>query len=91
MKRLLKRNKIETYYYKNSVKILGIHSGISGDVTDISGNVSGIIGDVSGIRGDVSGISGDVTDIRGDVDLCDITTDERTAGLTIEDLITDEK
>ena len=77
MKRLLKRNKIETYYYKNSVKILGIHSGISGDV--------------SGIRGDVSGISGNVTGISGNVDLCDITTDERIAGIKIEDLIMDKK
>jgi len=84
MKRLLKRNKIETYYYKNSVKILGIHSGIRGDVSGISGDVSDISGNVAGISGDVSGIS-------GNVDLCDITTDERIAGIKIEDLIMDKK
>ena len=46
MKRVLTRISVETYYYRNDKKILGVHE-------NIRGNVSGINGDVSGIRGDV--------------------------------------
>jgi len=49
--------------------------------------VSGIRGDVSGIRGDVSGIRGDVSGIRGDLDDCEITDEDRTKGINIEELL----
>jgi hypothetical protein len=54
-------------------KIVGMHSGISGDA--------------SSIRGDVTGISGDVTDISGNVDECELTSDNRKQGVKINDLI----
>ena len=104
MKRMLKRQRAEIYYYENNKKIIGVHlaikgdvsgikgdvSGIKGDVSDIWGNVSGIKGDVSGIKGDVSGIWGDVSGIKGNVDLCEITEEERKIGIRIEDLIIKE-
>ena len=40
----------------------------------------GLSGDVDGLRGDVSGLS-------GDVDKCEITEDERNAGLDVESLV----
>ena len=86
MKRLLKRNVSEIYYYNGSKKIIGIHS-------NITGNASGIRGDVSDIRGDVSGIRGDVNGITGNIDMCEITEEERKEGIKIEDLleVTDTK
>ena len=47
MKKALERIKNELYYYKNNEKIIGIPSGLRG-------NVSGLRGDVSGLRGDVN-------------------------------------
>ena len=76
MKKLLKRKKLELYYYKNSKKIVGTHNKISGNVSGISGNVSGISGNVSGIS--------------GDLDICEITEEERKRGILIEDLIEKE-
>ena len=87
MKKALKRIKYETYYYENNKKIIGVHSGISGDVSGISGNVSGIRGNVSEIRGDVFGIKGDVSGISGNIDLCEIIEEDRQKGIKIKDLI----
>ena len=73
MKKALERIKNELYYYKNNEKIIGIPSGLRG-------NVSGLRGDVSGLRGDVSGL-------RGDVNNCRITKREREKGVNIADLV----
>ena len=51
---------------------------------DEDGNIT----DVSNLRGDVSNLRGNVSYLlRGDVDDCEITKDERNAGVNIEDLI----
>ena len=47
MKKALERIKNELYYYKNNEKIIGIPSGLRG-------NVSGLRGDVSELRGNVN-------------------------------------
>ena len=60
--------------------LIGMHDGITGDVSDIRG-------DVSDIRGNVNGITGDVTGIRGDVDSAEISSDERAAGVDISMLM----
>ena len=78
-------------------------SNLRGDVSNLRGNVSYLLrgdvsnlrGDVSNLRGDVSNLSGNVSNLcgngsyllRGDVDDCEITKDERNAGVNIEDLI----
>jgi len=80
MKKALERIKNELYYYKNNEKIIGIPSGLRG-------NVSGLRGDVSGLRGDVSGLRGNVSGLRGDVNNCRITKREREKGVNIADLV----
>ena len=80
MKKLLAKTLIQSYYFKEGVKVLGVHE-------KISGNVSGIRGNVSSISGDVSGIYGNVSEIRGNLDECEITPEEREAGVNIADLL----
>ena len=62
-----------------------------GNIIDVSyllsGNVSNLSGDVSNLRGDVSNLSGDVSNLSGDVDDCEITAEERTAGVDVSDLV----
>ena len=94
MKKLLTKTQNHTYYFKEGVTVLGVHEKISGDVSDISGDVSGIYGNVSGIYGNVSGCSGDVSGIYGNVsgiygnlDDCELTPEEREAGVNISDLM----
>jgi len=79
MKKVLTKIENNIYYFKDGVKILGIHSNISGDI-------SGIRGDISEIRGDISGIRGDISGIRGNLDDAGITDEERTKGVYISDL-----
>ena len=88
MKKALKKvEQKAVYYFKDDIRIDGVHDDISGNVRDIYGNVSGISGDVSGISGNMSGISGNVRDISGDIDECDISPEEREKGINIEDLV----
>ena len=88
MKKALERIKNELYYYKNNEKIIGIPSGLRGNVSGLTGNVSGLLrGNVSGLIGDVSGLIGDVSGLRGDVNNCRITKREREKGVNIADLV----
>ena len=103
MKKALERIKNELYYYKNNEKIIGIPSGLTGnvsgllrgDVSGLRGDVSGLRGDVSGLRGNVSGLRGNVSGLRGDVsglltgdvNNCRITKREREKGVNIADLV----
>ena len=91
MQRKLRKTLTETYFYKNGMKIIGIHDFLRGDVNGLSGDVSGLRGDVSGLSGNVSGIRGDVSGIRGNIDLCKINLEERGSGIKIEDLIVEEE
>jgi len=103
MKKMLRKQKCEVYYYKNNKKVIGIHSGLTGDISaglrgnisGLRGNISGLTGDISaGLRGDISGLTGDISGLRGDIsgltgdiDLCEITETERKKGIRIEELI----
>jgi hypothetical protein len=49
----------------------------------LRGDVTGLWGDVSRLRGDVTGLWGDATGLRGDIDDCDITQEDRDAGVHI--------
>ena len=87
MKRALKRNKNASRLI-NAKNLTGDTSNIYGDAKFLRGNVSeGLYGDVSGLRGYVSGLRGDVTGLRGDIDDCELSDDERKAGVNIEALI----
>src|SRR3990167_297323 len=94
MLKKLRRQKPIYYYYREGRKIYsapldisGNLTGISGDLTGIRGDLTGISGYLSGISGDLNGISGDLTDISGDINDCQITDEERKAGINIEDLM----
>ena len=96
MKKVL--TKMVLFYTVAGVIVNGVHDRVSGDVNGIRGDVSGITGDVSGIRGDVSGIRGDVSGIRGyvsgiqgDVDLSELTEEERSDGININNLIMEQE
>jgi len=86
-KKTLTKKEYTLYHYKDSVKIEGVHSDISGNVNGIRGVVSNIRGDVNDIWGDVSDISGNVTGIYGNLDDCEITDEERERGIDIRELI----
>ena len=94
MKKALNLKSVSTYYFVKGEKIYGLPSGLSGDVSGLSGNVSGLSGnvrglsgDVSGLSGDVSGLRGDVSGLRGDLDDCELTDEEREAGVDVADLV----
>ena len=75
MKKALQRKSSATYYYKDDKRVEGVPKGIRGNLTNI--------------RGDLSGITGDLLGISGDLDDCEITAEERAAGISVEDLIKD--
>ena len=95
MKKSLTRVEKTCWYFDASGKrVIGTHlnlsgdvSGLWGDVSGLWGNASGLRGDVSGLRGNVSGLRGDVSGLWGDFDDCDITDDERLAGMNVDDLV----
>ncbi len=68
-------------------KLSGDTSKIYGDCCGLSGNVSGLSGNVSGLSGNVSGLSGNVSGLIGDIDECQLTAEERAAGVAVESLI----
>jgi hypothetical protein len=49
-----------------------------------------IYGAPPSVSGNLSGISGDLSRISGNLDLCEITDEERKAGINIEELIIDD-
>ena len=66
---------------KVTVKVTGMHPKIKGKISIyLSGDVSGLSGDVTVLRGDVSVLSGDVSE-------CEITEEERNAGIDISVLV----
>ena len=78
--------------------IFGDCSGICGSVEDIEGDVSDLTGDVSGLAGDISalcgfcaGAWGNATGFCGDLDGCEITKEERKAGVAIDTLVNKNK
>lgn len=81
------------FFYRNGKKVTGTHKYLSGcfnfiigDCTNIYGKCT-LDGDVSNIRGDITGIYGDASTLSGDLDQCEITEEERKAGLYIEDIL----
>ena len=54
---------------------------ITGNLAEITGDLSYITGDLSDITGDLSEISGNLSGIRGDITDCELTADDRAAGI----------
>ena len=102
MKQNLTRELVrELYHYAGGIRVSGPPpdlsgdvsglrgdvTGLSGDVTGLRGDVTDLSGDVSGLRGDVTSLRGDATGLRGDVTACELTAQERAAGVSVESLI----
>jgi hypothetical protein len=52
---------------------------------------TGLRGLVTGLTGHVCGLTGDASGICGDVDKCQLTEDDRSAGVAVETLVNKEK
>jgi ribosomal protein L21E len=97
MKKMLRFEKNETWYFVDGKRIFGLPSGLRGDVSGLTGDVSGLTGNVTGLRGNVSGLTGDVTGLtgnvtglRGNVTVCEISTEEREKTIDVSKLISEE-
>jgi hypothetical protein len=55
------------------------------------GNCTGLYGNCSRLSGNCSGLYGDCRELMGKLDDCQITDDERSAGVNITELIGGEK
>jgi hypothetical protein len=68
------------FFYRNGEKVYGVKNTITGDITNVWG-------DSTNVRGLMTGIYGDLTDIDGNVDTCELTAEERAAGVNISSLV----
>ena len=68
-----------------------IHPGLRGDLSGLRGEIHpGLWGDLSGLRGDLSGLRGEIpADLVGNIDECEISDEERKAGIVVSTLIAD--
>ena len=87
MKKALKKNELDYFYFADGNKIDGAPIGVHGDMTDVRGDMTGVRGDMTDVRGDMSGVYGDMSGVRGDLDECEISDDDRKNGVNISDLI----
>ena len=70
--------------------LVGMHDRIFGDIGGLYGNIGGLYGNISsGLSGDISGLYGDIGGLYGNIDECDISDEERGAGIDVSDLIGD--
>ena len=76
MIKALRKNTSILFYYENDVKKIGASPGLYG-------NCSGLYGDCSNLYGDCSRLSGNLDD-------CNLTVEERTTGVDINNLIKEE-
>ena len=86
MKKALRKS-VGLYHIVNGERVAGSYLGLSGDCTELWGDCSGLRGDCSGLRGSCSGLWGDCSGLSGNLDECEITDEERAAGVVIEELI----
>lgn len=94
MEKRLEKIENEIHHYDDGKKIKGAHSNLTGDNSKLYGNCSWIYGDCSGLEGDcswiygdVTGIYGDCTRLRGHLSECDISDEDRAAGIELDDLV----
>ena len=87
-KALQKHDNREIYFYLNNEKKIIDRNDKSTYPVDISGNISsGLTGNITGLYGNITGLTGNITGLTGDIDDCEITNEERKAGINIQDLI----
>ena len=88
-KALCRESRPACYHFVDGEMVAGLHERLSGYVSSgLRGDVSGLRGDVSFLSGDVSFLRGNVSGLRGNVDNCEISADERAAGVDVQMLIT---
>ena len=66
-------------------KISGVYHVVDG--RRVQGTHENLRGDVTGLTGDVTGLTGNVAGLTGNVDECDLTPEQRQAGVDIADLV----
>jgi uncharacterized protein YjbJ (UPF0337 family) len=74
--------------------LTGLHGDLSGIVgyfrtsaPALYGNLSGLSGDIRHVFGDATGITGNATGVTGSLDLCGLTSADRSKGVALSDLI----
>ena len=96
IRKLEKMNMTKSIYHYNELrkKVFGINRKMRGDCSLLSGDCSKLYGDCSELRGDCTELRGDCTglcggcsELSGDFDMCEITAEERAAGLLVNDLV----
>lgn len=60
---------------------------LTGHTVNLKGDAAGISGNVSNLSGDVTGLRGDVTGVHGSLDACELSDEERAAGIKVASLI----
>ena len=72
-----------------SCGLRGNLSYLRGEISrDLTGNLSGLFGEIHrDLRGEITGLRGDATAIIGKLDECELTDEERKAGVDICDLV----
>src|ERR1035437_1312048 len=83
--------------YGKPERIAGdISSGLYGDISGLSGDISELYGDISsglygnissGLSGNIGGLYGDISGLSGNISDCDLSDEDRTNGVCINDLI----
>ena len=87
MKRALRKEAVSVWYFVDGKRIDGKPTNISGNLSNIRGDLSGVSGNLSNIWGNLSGVSGDLSGVSGNLSDCDISEEERKAGINVADLI----
>jgi hypothetical protein len=92
MKRVLTKSRCNVWWVDNGVRgdlsgVYGKLTGVCGDLTGVRGDLSGVCGKLDGVYGDLSGVYGKLDGVYGDLDDCDLTDDDRRAGVDVADLI----
>jgi hypothetical protein len=85
---------LDLYHFNRGDKVKGAHChlltphpNLWGNCTYLYGNCCELQGDCTGISGDGTGVYGDCTHLLGSLDACDISAEDRKAGVDIDDLI----
>ena len=87
MKRKLQKTVFPIHHYVDGKKIEGAPPCVSGNLDGVWGNLTGVRGNLDGVWGNLADVRGDLTGVRGDLDDCELTPEDRAAGVDIQMLI----
>ena len=83
MKKALVRVALKLWHCEGGKNKRGAHSRLSGDCSGLTGDCSGLSGDCSRLSGDCTRLFGDCSGLTGNIDNCEITEEERKAGISL--------